>query len=121
MHYEAGKNDLFSVFICRCRDMCIKSGIVSMITQHGWMFLGSYAKLRIDIINSMTLINMAHLGARAFDEIGGEVVQTTTFTLRKGHMEDYSGSYVRLVNGNSEIEKRDVYLDNTLIRGTQVS
>lgn len=111
-HYEAGKNDLFSVFICRCRDMCIKSGIISMITQHGWMFLGSYAKLRIDIINSMTLINMAHLGARAFDEIGGEVVQTTTFTLRKDRMEDYSGSYVRLVNGNSETEKRNLYLGN---------
>ena len=111
-HYEAGKNDLFSVFICRCRDMCIKSGIISMITQHGWMFLGSYAKLRIDIINSMTLINMAHLGARAFDEIGGEVVQTTTFTLRKDRMEDYSGSYVRLVNGNSETDKRNLYLDN---------
>lgn len=109
--YEAGKNDLFSVFIFRCRNMCIKSGIVSMITQHGWMFLGSYAKLRMDITNSMTLINMAHLGARAFDEIGGEVVQTTTFALRKDHMENYSGAYVRLVNGKSEIEKRDSYLD----------
>lgn len=30
--------------------------------------------------NQNDFISMAHLGARAFEEIGGEVVQTTSFT-----------------------------------------
>lgn len=56
-----------------------------MITQHAWMFLSSFEKLRTKLLNIDT-VNMAHLGARAFEEIGGEVVQTTSFVLRKSHV-----------------------------------
>jgi len=48
---------------------------------------------------------MAHLGARAFDSIGGEVVSTTAFVLENAHRPDYRGAYMRLVDGNSEAEK----------------
>ena len=52
---------------------------------------------------------MAHLGARAFDEIGGEVVQTTAF-VNTGHINDYKGTYIRLVDIVGENEKRDLFL-----------
>ena len=49
-----------------------------MITQHSWMFLSSFEKLRAKI-QMKIIVNMAHLGPQAFEEIGGEVVQTTSF------------------------------------------
>jgi len=48
---------------------------------------------------------MAHLGARAFDSIGGEVVSTTAFVLENTHKPNYRGAFLRLVDGNSEAEK----------------
>jgi hypothetical protein len=109
-YYEAGKNDLFSVFICSCREHVLSRGYVGMITQHGWMFLGSYKEFRKDFINRSTMINMAHLGARAFDEISGEVVQTTAFIFNKEQILDYSASYIRLINGENESGKEELYI-----------
>jgi hypothetical protein len=47
------------------------NGYQAMITQHAWMFLSSFEKLRGKLLQKDT-VNMAHLGARAFEEIGGE-------------------------------------------------
>lgn len=57
-----------------------------------------------------TTVNMAHLGARAFDEIGGEVVQTTAFVNYNSHISDYKGSYARLVDIVGENEKKEAFL-----------
>ena len=46
-----------------------------------------------------------HFGARAFDEIAGEVVQTVAFIITNDFLENYRGTYFRLLNGNSEKEK----------------
>ena len=76
--YPDSKSDLFAVFIEKCCDNAMRNGFYAMITQHSWMFLSSYEKLRANQ-SLFTTVNMMHLGARAFDEIGGEVVQTTSF------------------------------------------
>jgi type II restriction/modification system DNA methylase subunit YeeA len=55
-----------------------------MINQHSWMFLSSFEKLRIKMIENHKIDTMVHLGARAFEEIGGEVVQSVAFVLQKG-------------------------------------
>lgn len=81
----------------------------AMITQHSWMFISSYEKLRNIMIQS-DIANMAHLGPRAFDEIAGEVVQTTAFVLRKSNRKNYKGKFVRLVSYNSEKEKGNHFL-----------
>ncbi len=83
-HFPDSKSDLFAVFIEQCGQMLKQGGYQAMITQHAWMFLSSYEKLRCKILRDYDIINMAHLGGRAFEEIGGEVVQTTAFVLRKG-------------------------------------
>ena len=79
-NYPDSKSDLFAVFIEHCGQMVKKDYYQAMITQHAWMFLSSFEKLRKKILQKTT-INMAHLGARAFEEIGGEVVQTTSFVI----------------------------------------
>lgn len=111
VNYEYAKNDLFSVFMVRCEQFTDLNGFASMITQHGWMFLSSYEKLRGKLIYYSSMVNMIHLGARAFDEIGGEVVQTTTYVIRNDIIPNYKAKYIRTVNGNSENEKRKQCLE----------
>lgn len=107
--YPDSKNDLFAVFIERIQTMLAPLGYQSMITQHSWMFLSSFEKLRAKLQASDT-INMAHLGARAFEEIGGEVVQTTAFVFRNSHMIGYKGTYCRLITPTSQQGKEAMFL-----------
>ncbi|EQM54928.1 hypothetical protein N692_10820, partial [Lactiplantibacillus plantarum EGD-AQ4] len=108
-HFPAGKSDLFGAFMERLRMFVSENGYYAMITQHAWMFLSSFEKLR-QTLTQDTLINMAHLGTRAFEEIGGEVVQSTTFVSKKQSLNDYVGTYERLINFNSQSKKEDAYL-----------
>ena len=108
-HYPDSKNDLFAVFIERCGQMTGKNRYQAMITQHAWMFLSSFEKLRAKLLLKDT-INMAHLGPRAFEEIGGEVVQTTSFVLRNSHIADYKGTYCRLIGPTTQQGKEDMFL-----------
>ena len=104
-NYPKSKSDLFAMFIERNLDMAVTGGAVAMITMQSWMFLSSFEALRGRILNQHTILSMAHLGARAFDSIGGEVVSTTAFVLENAHKPHYRGAYLRLVDGNSEAEK----------------
>jgi hypothetical protein len=95
---------------------CIKDGknieknrYQAMITQHAWMFLSSFEKLREKLLQKDT-VNMAHLGARAFEEIGGEVVQTTSFVLRGSHIAGCKGVYCRLVEPTTQNGKEHMFL-----------
>ena len=104
--YPDSKSDLFAMFMERNLDLVISKGMIAMITMQSWMFLSSFEKLRDSILENATILSMAHLGARAFDSIGGEVVSTTAFVLGNSNLTDYKGSYLRLVDGNSEDEKK---------------
>lgn len=103
-HYPDSKPDLFAVFIEKCSKYLLKMGYQAMITMHAWMFVASFRVLR-EKIQRITTINMVHLGARAFDEIAGEVVQTTAFILLQQVINEYKGLYIRLVDGLNEKEK----------------
>ena len=108
-NYPDSKADLFAVFIERCRQMTVNNGFQAMITQHSWMFLSSFEKLREKMMLTET-VNMAHLGARAFEEIGGEVVQTTAFVRCVNHVDGYKGTYCRLIEPTSQQGKADMFI-----------
>ena len=108
-NYADSKSDLFAVFIEKALQMTKPNAYTSMITQHAFMFLSSYEKLRKNLLN-IDFISMVHLGARAFEEIGGEVVQTSTFIMRKGNIKDYKATYARLMDYNSQHEKEKAFL-----------
>ena len=108
-NFPDSKADMFAVFIERCGQMAKKNGYQAMITQHAWMFLSSFEKLRTKLL-AVDIVNMVHLGARAFEEIGGEVVQTTSFVIRKSHVADYKGEYCRLIEPTSQQGKEDMFL-----------
>ncbi|MCF5096845.1 BREX-1 system adenine-specific DNA-methyltransferase PglX, partial [Pseudomonas gessardii] len=96
-NYPRSKSDLFAMFIERNLDLVMPAGTVAMITMQSWMFLSSFESLRARILGQHTILSMAHMGARAFDSIGGEVVSTTAFVLENQHKPEYKGAYVRLV------------------------
>jgi hypothetical protein len=108
-YYPNSKSDLFAIFIERNLELVKKQGSIAMITMQSWMFLSSYEKLRTSILDNQTILSMAHLGARAFDSIGGEVVSTTAFVIEDNHKPNYKGAFVRLVDGKSEAEKNKMF------------
>ena len=114
-NYPNSKSDLFAVFIEKCHDFCNEKGFVAMITQQSFMFLSTFEKLRVELINNHTIINMAHLGAHAFEEIGGEVVQATTFVNKNNLIENYKSTFHRLTEFNSESRKEEEFLNDEKI------
>lgn len=110
--YPDSKSDLFACFMERCGEMLRENGYQAMITQHAWMFLSSFERLRLRL-QKRELINMVHLGPRAFEEIGGEVVQTTAFVLAASHIKGYKGSYARLIEPTTQRGKEEMFLAGT--------
>ena len=119
-YYPNSKTDLFAVFIEKCKALLKVNGYQAMITQHAWMFLSSYEKLRQKLLVS-DIVNMTHLGARAFEEIGGEVVQTTSFVISNRSIEKYEGIYCRLVEPTTQQGKEDMFLAKENIYCTKQS
>lgn len=110
-HFPEAKADLFAAFMVRCLNATRTGGHTSMITMHSWMFLPSYKDLRPILKRGGMLRVMSHLGARAFDTITGEIVQTTAFIYLKGSFPDCSAKFRRLVSGKSEAEKMRQFLE----------
>ena len=108
-NYPDSKVDLFAVFIERCGLMTRVSGYQAIITQHAWMFLASYENLRDKLLNK-ELINLAHLGPHAFDEINGEVVQTSSFVFCNDYFSNYNSTFVQLVGGKNEAAKAAMFI-----------
>ena len=108
--FPDSKSDLFACFIERCGSFACEGGYQAMITQHSWMFLSSFEKLRGKLLRTVDIENMAHLGARAFDEIGGEVVQTTSFVFRRHRTEHSKGVYCRLIEPTTQQGKEEMFL-----------
>lgn len=109
-NYKEYRNDLFSVFIKRCCGFEKKEGICSMITMQAWMFLSGFKRMRANLLDSHQILNMLHLGTKAFEEIGGEVVQTVAFTFNRLDISKYNGNYCKLTDYTSAAEKEKRFL-----------
>ena len=108
-NYPDSKTDFFAVFIERCYQMAKQNRYTAMITMHSWMFLSSFEKLREKMLRT-NIVNMAHLGTRAFEEIGGDVVQTTAWVQATHSISSYKASYKRLVDYPSQQSKETAFL-----------
>lgn len=108
--FPDSKSDLFAMFMERGFQWCKPSGFNSMVTMQSWMFLSSYEAMREKLLGNKTLNTMAHLGARAFSEISGEVVQTTAFVFHGDYFSGYKPAFFRLVDGNEEQKQTDLRL-----------
>ncbi len=104
--YPAAKRDLFACFIVRALELAKDDGCAALVTMHSWMFLSSYQRLRVKLLQETSLKTMAHLGARAFGAISGEVVQTTAFVLEKKYKAGHKPVVHRLVEGKEQDKER---------------
>ena len=114
-NYPISKSDLFSVFMEVCLNKISKHGKMSMINQHAWMFLSSYEALREHLLKNFWLENMLHLGPRTFEELSGEVVQSTAFIFSKPTdklVKQFNGNYYRLVDQKNVGEKEATFLNS---------
>jgi len=92
-NYPESKTDMFAMFMQT--HFISRNGFLSMINMHNWMTISSYEDLRNYLLHNFDVINMAHLGAHAFETIGGEIVQTTAFVMRSGKISN-NGVYIKL-------------------------
>ncbi len=90
-HYPAAKNDLATVFLERCLELCAEGGTASLVLPQNWLFLTSYRKLRERLLKNETWHLLARLGPGAFQTISGEVVKAILLTLGHGHPGSRSG------------------------------
>lgn len=108
--YPMTKADLFAVFMEVCLALNRSNGLMGMINQHSWMFLSSFENYRTHLLLNQTIQSMLHLGPRTFEELSGEVVQSTAFVLENGTPKNAKGSYYRLVDYKSNNEKEEQFL-----------
>ena len=107
-HYFDSKQDIFAMFMERSVTLAKNHGMVAMINMQSWMFLSSFEKLRLKFLEQFSVLCMAHLGTRAFDSIGGDVVSTTAFVGQKFGSKEHKGEYLNLTHGKNEAEKASI-------------
>lgn len=83
-HYKEAKNDLATVFLERCLELCAEGGTTSIVLPQNWLFLTSYKKFREKLLRHDTWRLVARLGPGAFETISGEVVKAILLTLSRG-------------------------------------
>ena len=130
-YYESGKRDLYAAFILRCQELCSLSGRVAMITMQSWMFLRSFAELRIGsdknnfvgkknrkfqgLLREICIESLAHLGSNAFEEINGDVVQSAMFILLNQKPEiNHEMIGIRLVGFKNVKQKKEILIDSAI-------
>ncbi|WP_144838633.1 BREX-1 system adenine-specific DNA-methyltransferase PglX [Leclercia adecarboxylata] len=117
-NFPDSKSDVFAMFMQHAFSLLKTNGYNAQVNMQSWMFLSSFESLRVWLLDNKTLITMAHLGSRAFSQISGEVVQTTSWIIKNNHIKDYLPVFFRLTDGNEEQKKKNLFekinrFDNT--------
>ncbi|HEC2034210.1 TPA: BREX-1 system adenine-specific DNA-methyltransferase PglX [Klebsiella oxytoca] len=112
--FPDSKSDLFAIFMQHAFSLLKENGFNAQVNMQSWMFLSSYEALRGWLLDNKTIITMAHLGARAFGEISGEVVQTTAVIFSNTVSKNFNPVFIKLTNGNEE--EKSIALKNGLHR-----
>lgn len=110
-YYEIGKYDLYTTFVLVLKKLLKDNGVMAIINQHAWMFTSYFIELRHELLKELLLKSMIHLGPRAFNEITGEVVQTTSFVLIKKQHEQNIPVFFRLVSYKKSELKQNAFLN----------
>ncbi len=92
-NYPDVKSDLFSSFVVRMFKLAKDHGECGVMSPFVWMFIGSYEKLRNEIIDNRTLTSLIQLEYSGF---AGATVPICTYTFHNSFIKGYKGGYVRL-------------------------
>jgi hypothetical protein len=103
--FQKGRADMFAVYIEQCCHFSNDLGYISIVTPQSWMFLTAFDKLRLMILDNVTLINLLQLGTGAFECGFG----TTAFTIWKSNIDKYIGTFKNLSEGRGESGKQQCF------------
>ena len=117
--YKHCKADLYAAFIQRAFDLSLDLGYLALVTMQSWMFLSSYKGVRQVILGEYSITSMAHLGARAFPEIGGEVVQVSATAMQKNICLDLKPVFIRLNDFKTDEKKVQFHNESNRFRGIE--
>lgn len=92
-NYPDVKSDLFSSFVVRMFNLAKDHGECGVMSPFVWMFIGSYEKLRNEIIDNRTLTSLIQLEYSGF---AGATVPICTYTFHNSFIKGYKGGYARL-------------------------
>ena len=92
-NYPDVKSDLFSSFVVRMFKFAKDHGECGVMSPFVWVFIGSYEKLRNEIINDRTLTSLIQLEYSGF---AGATVPICVYTFHNSCIKGYKGCYVRL-------------------------
>lgn len=109
-NYPNSKNDLYSIMIERCIEMSRIHGLTSMITMQSWVNAPTFKALRKHLFSLYRFENLVNMGSRGFEEIQGEKVKNTIFTIANNRIQKWKPHFVDLTDVYGENEKRCLYL-----------
>jgi type II restriction/modification system DNA methylase subunit YeeA len=93
-NFPDSKSDLFAVFTERIMELVPKGGFIGLMTPFTWMFLSSYEKLRLHILNKNTITSLVRPEYHAFFE--SAYVPICAFTLFRQTLPSYQGAFIDL-------------------------
>jgi hypothetical protein len=93
--YPDVKSDLFSAFMVRNTELALPKAQLGFMTPFVWMFISSFEKLRLFLLERKTITSLIQLEYSGFD---GATVPVCTFTVQNNHMPSFKGGYVRLTD-----------------------
>ena len=88
-NYPDSKSDLFAVCIERGNQMVVHNGINCMVTMQSWMFLTSFAKMRVNILQNRNITNLMHMD----NMVMGIAFGTAVTAFRNCRIQNYKGTY----------------------------
>lgn len=109
--FPRSKSDLFAMFLERGFRWCKPSGINSMVTMQGWMFLSSLEEMRNCILRDKQIYSLVQIGINSFPEMNSKIAQACCFTIGNSHIESYMGNYVNLSHARESEDKSKAYLN----------
>lgn len=118
-HYPRSKGDLATVFLDKLLKCSNKSGSLSSVSPHNWLFLGGYKKFREIIISNFTINLIAPLGVGAFQTISGEVVNVDLSILQ--NQKAAGNGFISFIDVSNQIEVTSKGLALVLDSPTQVN
>lgn len=100
-NYPDSKSDLFAVCIERGNQMVVHNGINCMVTMQSWMFLTSFEKMRVNILQNRNITNLMHMD----NMVMGIAFGTAVTAFRNCRIQNHKGTY-------NHVKYEDI-IDNT--------
>jgi tRNA1(Val) A37 N6-methylase TrmN6 len=83
-YYSEAKNDLATVFLDRCLDLCYTGGTTSIVLPQNWLFAITYSAYRIRLLRTEYWHLIARLGEGGFESSAAAGAFTILLVLSRG-------------------------------------